>query len=126
MDIDIAAENEELWQGVESDWLKAQLERTAQALYQVEKIDIRPCELSVVLADDAHIRELNASYRDKDKPTNILSFPLQEGNEADIYAGPLGDLVLAYETCASEAVEREVSIKEHLSHLLLHGILHLV
>jgi len=74
-------------------------------------------ELSIVLADDAFVRDLNKSYRGKDKPTNVLSFPNDEE--------PLGDVILAYETVAREAEEQKKSFKHHAAHLIVHGILHL-
>jgi len=74
-------------------------------------------ELSIVLADDAFVRELNKSFRGKDKPTNVLSFPNDEE--------PLGDVILAYDTVAREAEEQKKSFKHHAAHLIVHGILHL-
>ena len=76
-------------------------------------------ELSLVLADDAFVQELNRDYRAKDRPTNILSFPQDE-------AFCLGDLVLAYETVVREAKEQNKSFSDHLTHLLVHGCLHLL
>lgn len=84
-------------------------------------------ELSVVLTDDNHIQELNAQYRGKDKPTNVLSFPIQE--ELAIPSGQsvvLGDIVLAYETIAQEALFQNKAFSDHFSHLVVHGFLHLL
>ncbi|MCL6705716.1 rRNA maturation RNase YbeY [Pseudomonas sp. R2.Fl] len=82
-------------------------------------------ELSLVFTDDASIREINAQWRDQDKPTNVLSFPafpLQPGGTP----GPmLGDIIMARETLEREATELEKSFEDHLSHLLVHGFLHL-
>jgi probable rRNA maturation factor len=93
-------------------------------------------ELCVVLADDAFVRKLNKSYRGKDKPTNVLSFPagaipVAAGPEplwggADRNARPLGDIVLAAETIAREAEKQGKSLGDHLSHLVVHGLLHLL
>lgn len=84
-----------------------------------------PIELSLVFTNDAEIREINAEWRDKDKPTNVLSFPaypIQPGDEP----GPmLGDIVIARETVEREAVELEKTFDDHLTHLLVHGFLHL-
>ncbi|MEK1854100.1 MAG: rRNA maturation RNase YbeY [Phyllobacterium sp.] len=83
-------------------------------------------ELSLVFTDDAAIKELNSDWRDKDKPTNVLSFPaftLKPGQKP----GPmLGDIVIARETVAREAVEEDKSFDHHLTHLIVHGFLHLV
>lgn len=89
-------------------------------------------ELSMKLADDAEVQALNAAYRNKDKPTNVLSFPmLQPGfMEATAMADDgeilVGDIVLAYETCAREAEEKGVSVRDHAVHLMIHGTLHLL
>ena len=76
-------------------------------------------ELSVVLADDAFIQDLNKTYRSKDKPTNVLSFPQDEDFS-------LGDIILAYETIKREADEQHKSFEAHLTHLCIHGTLHLL
>lgn len=77
----------------------------------------REGELSVVLSDDAQVQVLNRDYRGKDRPTNVLSFP---------QTGPLlGDIVLAHETVAREAAEKGASFDAHLTHLVMHGWLHL-
>lgn len=77
----------------------------------------REGELSLVLSDDAQVQVLNRDYRGKDKPTNVLSFP---------QTGPLlGDVVLARETVVREAREKGTSFEAHLTHLIMHGWLHL-
>lgn len=76
-------------------------------------------ELSLVLADDDFVQNLNREYRGKDKPTNILSFPQDE----DFC---LGDLVLAYETVEREAREQNKTFTNHVTHLIVHGVLHLL
>ena len=84
-------------------------------------------ELAVVLTTDAAIRELNRAWRGKDKPTNVLSFPAAEAGDL---RGPgeliLGDVVVAYATVAKEAKEAGKSLKDHLSHMVVHGVLHLL
>jgi len=81
-------------------------------------------ELSVVLADDARVRELNRDWRGKDAPTNVLSFP--GGDEDEPPYGPLlGDLILARETVEREAGELDIPLFDHLMHLVVHGFLHL-
>lgn len=76
-------------------------------------------ELSIALVSDADIQTLNRDYRNKDKPTNVLSFP-DEGP-----APLLGDIVLALETVMREAREKPVTLKSHVTHLIIHGFLHL-
>lgn len=75
-------------------------------------------EIGIILADDPFIRELNHTYRGKDKPTNVLSF---EGEGAY-----LGDIVLAFETVAREAQEQGKTFRDHATHLIVHGTLHLL
>lgn len=82
-------------------------------------------ELSIVLADDAFVRELNKTYRAKDCATNVLSF--EAG--ADSPSGEpelLGDVILAQETCQREALENGTPFADHLTHLVVHGVLHLL
>lgn len=91
----------------------------------------RTVELGVRLTNDEEVRALNSTWRGKDKPTNVLSFPMAEADELDDAAtdGPelmLGDIVLAHGVCAAEAAEKAISIEAHASHLLVHGTLHLL
>ena len=79
-------------------------------------------ELSLLFTDDATIQTLNATYRGKDKPTNVLSFPL----DAPAPVRLLGDIVLARETIEREATEQHKPFAHHLAHLLVHGLLHLL
>ena len=89
-------------------------------------------EVSIKLSDDAEVQQLNAAYRGKDKPTNVLSFPMiQEDLIETIDIGDdgetlLGDIILARETCAREAQERGISLADHATHLIVHGTLHLL
>jgi probable rRNA maturation factor len=82
-------------------------------------------ELSIVIMDDPGIRELNANFRKIDKPTNVLSFPMQEGEFTDITPGLLGDVVISLDTAEREAENAGISLEERMSQLLVHGILHL-
>ncbi len=81
-------------------------------------------EISVVLMSDAQIRELNRDHRGMDKPTNVLSFPLNEPHA--ILENTLGDIILALEIIQREAKAQEKSFETHLTHLVLHGFLHLI
>jgi probable rRNA maturation factor len=83
-------------------------------------------ELSLVLTDDAEIRKLNANWRKKDKPTNVLSFPAFEIAVGQKPGPMLGDIILAYETVKREAGEESKSFEDHTSHLIVHGLLHLL
>ena len=83
-------------------------------------------ELSLVFTDDAHIRELNAGWRGKDKATNVLSFPAFAMPRGGALPPMLGDVVLAAETISREAALEEKPFEHHLIHLIVHGVLHLL
>ena len=93
-----------------------------------------PVSVSVKLSDNAEVHALNLEWRDKDKPTNILSFPMLDDEELDAllagtYDAPeimLGDIILAYETCTAEAEDKQISVADHATHLVIHGMLHLL
>jgi len=105
-------------------------EAWTEALPEVEAVVARAAKAAlgqvegdvvILLTDDAAIQDLNARFRDKDRPTNVLSFPAAES------AFPhLGDVVLAHAYCAAEAVAQSKTLSDHLSHLVVHGILHLL
>lgn len=83
-------------------------------------------ELSLVFTDDAAIKELNNDWRDKDKPTNVLSFPAFPIKPGQAPGPMLGDIVIARETVVREAEDEEKSFDHHLTHLIVHGVLHLL
>ena len=96
----------------------------SNATWQKIKTINGPCELSIVLANDEFVRELNKKFRGKNEPTNVLSFPADLDNMNLVGDIPsLGDIVLALETVLSEAQE---NLSQHISHLIVHGCLHLV
>jgi probable rRNA maturation factor len=118
-------------------------ERAARAAFEAaEKPEIldgdTPVEMSLVLADDALVQTLNRDYRDKDKPTNVLSFALLDDlddtdeSTDDVLARDegmpilIGDVILAFETVQREALEQGKSFGDHLTHLVIHGVLHLL
>jgi probable rRNA maturation factor len=83
-------------------------------------------ELGIVFSDDAHIRALNAGWRGKDKPTNVLSFPAFPLARNSPLPPMLGDIVLAAETVAREAALEDKPVESHITHLVIHGLLHLL
>jgi rRNA maturation RNase YbeY len=84
-------------------------------------------EISVVLADNNFIRQLNREYRFQDKPTNVLSFSALRSNQhAPGQPHFLGDIILAFETVLEEAIQQHKTFKDHTVHLIVHGILHLL
>ncbi|QNN68643.1 rRNA maturation RNase YbeY [Sphingomonas lutea] len=132
--LDVAIESDEEWDSSRS-W--EPLVRTAAEAAVAESAfpqlasACRAIEISVRLTGDEAVRALNAQWRGKDKPTNVLSFPLADA--ADLQstnvAGPeilLGDIVLAHGVCASEAADKGISVEDHATHLIVHGTLHLL
>lgn len=86
------------------------------------------CEVGVVLADDEFITELNRKWRSVDSPTNVLAFPCENDGSASYGPGDLllGDIVVSYETLQGEANGKQIPLVHHLSHLIIHGTLHLL
>jgi probable rRNA maturation factor len=82
-------------------------------------------EACIALSDDATVRALNAQFRGKDTPTNVLSFPAPD-LPGGMISSSLGDIVLAQETLAREAAEQGIALGHHLQHLVVHGLLHLL
>nr|WP_306264397.1 rRNA maturation RNase YbeY [Pararhizobium sp. IMCC3301] len=83
-------------------------------------------EATVLLTDDAQVQDLNARFRNQDKPTNVLSFANEdEQPDADSGALYLGDIAISYDTVLREADETGKSLQDHLTHLIVHGVLHL-
>lgn len=105
--------------------------RAAQAASRIAPELANPrLSASLVLSDDAEVHALNREWRGKDKPTNVLSFPMLERAELLALApeGPpelLGDIALAFETCQREAAEKGIPLEHHAAHLIVHGLLHL-
>ncbi len=134
MMLEIALEADEEWDS-SSSWeplvRKAAAAAIAESAFPQLNETSRHVELSVRLAGDEEVRELNAHWRGKDKPTNVLSFPMAEAYELEQSDedGPaimLGDLILAHGVCAAEAADKGVSVTEHATHLVVHGTLHLL
>ncbi|MEO9683239.1 MAG: rRNA maturation RNase YbeY [Tateyamaria sp.] len=131
-DIDILIEDDR-WQGM--DLVTLATTAVAQVL---EHAKLAQVELSVLACDDARISVLNADFRDKPTPTNVLSWPEEDLNAdtdgnaphaptADpdgIYS--LGDIAIAYDTCAREAAAQNKPMDDHVTHLIVHGVLHLL
>lgn len=100
------------WTAPHKKYVRIQMKKIVKLL----KLD---GEISILLTDDKTIQDLNKTYRNKDIPTNVLSFETQDSEM-------LGDIVLAFETIAREATEQKKIFEYHLTHLLIHGTLHLI
>ena len=134
MILDVAIQADEEWDS-SRDWERLVRTAAESAIAQSAFPDlaraVRPVELSVRLTGDDEVRALNAHWRGKDKPTNVLSFPLAEQYqlEQSDEEGPelmLGDIILAHGVCEREAAEKQVPFDQHAAHLIVHGMLHLL
>jgi probable rRNA maturation factor len=134
MMLEIALEADEEWDS-SRPWeplaRKAAAAAIAESAFPQLNESSRHVELSVRLAGDEEVQALNAHWRGKDKPTNVLSFPMAEPyelEESDV-DGPaimLGDLILARGVCEREAADKGIPVEQHATHLLVHGTLHLL
>jgi probable rRNA maturation factor len=134
MMLEVAVEADEEWDSSRSwDELARKAAEAAIAESRFPKLaqSERTVEISVTMTGDEQVRALNAQWRGKDKPTNVLSFPLADDRDfgrANL-AGPellLGDIILARGVCESEAADKNVPVEQHAAHLLVHGTLHLL
>lgn len=108
---------------------EAVIHRAVAAAAEIADADVGEAELAVMLTDDAGIRTLNSNWRGIDKATNVLSFPaLQPTGTGGPDDAPrmLGDIAIAYETTRKEADDEQKPFDHHLSHLAVHGFLHLI
>jgi probable rRNA maturation factor len=127
MDLDIAIEAQ--WPSG-TDWADLAEAALEAAVTVAPELDNQRLSASLVFADDAEVRVLNREWRAKDKPTNVLSFPMIAREQllslaSDGAPEMLGDIALALETCATEAAAKGVSLADHAAHLIVHGLLHL-
>jgi probable rRNA maturation factor len=123
LQVDVAIESD-AWSAVAD--VEALADRAIAASAERAAVALRPdAEVSILLTDDAQVRELNRIWRQQDKPTNVLSFPAT--SLAELARAPmLGDIVVAFETVAREALAEGKTVPDHFTHLLVHGFLHLL
>ena len=127
MNLDIAIEDP--WPPSQ-DWEALAARAAAVAAQVAPELANARLEASLLFTSDAEVHDLNREWRGRDKPTNVLSFPMLERKDLLALApeGPpelLGDVALAHETCAREAGEKGVPLDHHAAHLIIHGLLHL-
>jgi probable rRNA maturation factor len=126
LDLDV----DPVW-GQDTDWEALATRAAAAAAAVAPELAHSNLLVSVVFGDDGEVQTLNRQWRAKDKPTNVLSFPMlsrdevlhaatDEGNE-----GMLGDLILAHGVCIREAADKGIAVADHAAHLIVHGLLHL-
>jgi probable rRNA maturation factor len=118
------------WDALAAQAARAAIERTPHGELLTTAATV---EISVRLTSDEEVRTLNAQYRQKDKPTNVLSFPMVQPDLIDTVSQNsddgellLGDIVMAHGVCEAEARDKGVTVAEHATHLLVHGTLHLL
>lgn len=112
--------------------LEALAERAVAAV--LAHLELNACDVSLLACDDARISVLNGDFRDKQSPTNVLSWPSEERGAAKAGTHPappegdpeLGDIAMAFETCQREAAEQNKPFEHHILHLVVHGVLHLL
>jgi probable rRNA maturation factor len=132
--IDVALLHETPWP--QGDWESLAQKAVGQTLLATPQAMLiettATIEVSIRLTSDDDVQTLNRQYRGQDKPTNVLSFPMVQPDLIDTLSNTddgevlLGDIVLAHGVCAREAAERGVSIEDHATHLIVHGVLHLL
>ena len=127
MELDISLEAD--WPDT-TDWETLALRAAEAIAAHAPELANPRLSASLLFSDDAEVHALNRAWRGKDKPTNVLSFPMLEREELLVLAaeGPpelLGDIALALETCTREAAEKGVPLEHHAAHLIVHGLLHL-
>ena len=134
MTLEIALEADAEWDSSKSFELlirKAVQAAIAESAFPDLAASGRPIELSIRLTGDEQVRGLNAKWRRKDKPTNVLSFPMAEDyelNDENVATRELllGDIIVARGVCEREAHDKGVSVEQHATHLIVHGTLHLL
>jgi rRNA maturation RNase YbeY len=105
---------------IDESWLEKSAEQLLATLARPE------AELSILLVDDVHIESLNATYRNKPRPTDVLSFAMQEGDFGSVNPDLLGDVVISLDTAERQAREAGWDLRYELLRLLIHGVLHLL
>lgn len=113
------------WRNVKFDVVGLCRSATAEAIVSARGMNCDG-EISIVLADDTFIRELNRTWRNIDAPTNVLAFPCSSGVGGAGAERLLGDVIVAFQTTEREAVQLHLSLEHHFAHLIIHGILHLL
>lgn len=109
---------------VESGLSEELFKQAADAVFAELDIEFEECEISLLICDDAQIKELNKEYRQKDYATDVLSFPMSEDPYAE--GGMLGDIVISLDTAKKQAQEADIALEREISFLFIHGVLHLM
>jgi probable rRNA maturation factor len=101
--------------------------RLRRSLKRLQKeLGVEDSEVSLLLVDDAQIREINKNYLHRDRPTNVISFAMTEGAFGDVHPEILGDIILSVETASRDALACDIDFMDEVEFLLIHGLLHLL
>ncbi len=125
--IDIFVEQQE-WYNLTFDFIQHIKDVCNLTLKTYSKYVAHDVEMTILLSNNQKLQDLNYNYSNQDKPTNVLAFPykqthLHEQSSHELY---LGDIAISYQKLEKESIEMTKSIKEHLTHLIIHGVLHLL
>jgi probable rRNA maturation factor len=126
VDVSDAWDNSQNWQAL--------AQRSVGAAFKASQFQADPhMSLSINFSDNDEVKALNAQWRGKDQPTNVLSFPMLDGTEINQLHGDrlqrevmLGDIILAHGICMAEAQDKDIPLPQHVTHLIVHGTLHLL
>ena len=116
----ISIENRQKQLKIDRRRLRRSLKRLLKELHCEES------ELSLLLVDDDQIREFNRTYLNRDRPTNVISFAMREGEFGDIHPEILGDIILSVETAHRDAAAEHIDFMDEVEFLIIHGLLHLL
>jgi probable rRNA maturation factor len=107
--------------------IKLDLRRIRRIVHKLKKIlNCSDQEISLLFVDDEQIREINRQYLNRDHPTNVISFPLRDGDYGDINPRILGDIVICAERALRDAAAGDLSLNDEIDFLVIHGLLHLL
>ena len=107
--------------------IKLDLHRIRRIVHKLKKIlNCSDEEISLLFVDDEQIREINRQYLNRDHPTNVISFPLRDGDYGDINPRILGDIVICAERASRDAAAGDLSLNDEIDFLVIHGLLHLL
>ncbi|MFZ1476118.1 MAG: rRNA maturation RNase YbeY [Sphingorhabdus sp.] len=129
--VEVELDQTDEW-GEDRDWQALADAAVAQAFVVAGFATNANVSISITLSNNDEVQALNAQWRDKNKPTNVLSFPMLEAEDLAALAATgkgvalLGDIILAHMVCVAEAEEKGIALPDHVTHLIIHGTLHLL
>ena len=113
------------WNKLLPDYKKVIINASKQVFQEIRQFKNKDYEISILLSNNQYVKKLNFNYRSKDKATNVLSFPMIDGDSLD-HENILGDIVISIDKILSESKEQNIGVYDYLSKISVHGILHLL